>query len=97
MGAHPDDYEKVAPYKSYIHVDHYSSPKELAEYLHELDKNDTLYNSYFQWKGTGEFINTRLYCRLCAMLHSNRWTKTYDNFMDWWNKPGICISGSWYN
>ena len=58
MGAHPDDYKRQAPYHSYIHVDEYESPKELAEYLEKLDKDTDLYNSYFQWKGTGTFINT---------------------------------------
>lgn len=48
MGARPEDYEKSAPYRSYIHVDEFESPKELAGYLHQLDKNDDLYNSYFK-------------------------------------------------
>lgn len=47
-----------SPLRSYLHVDEFSSAKELAEYLHLLDKNDELYNSYFKWKSTGEFINT---------------------------------------
>lgn len=50
MGARPEDYEVAAPYNSYIHVDEFESPKELAEYLHRLDKYDELYNSYFKWK-----------------------------------------------
>ena len=37
-----------------------------------LDQNDTLYNSYFEWKGTGEMINTKFFCRLCALLHDPR-------------------------
>jgi hypothetical protein len=58
MGARPEDYELSSPLKSYIHVDEFESPRELAEYLQLLDTNDELYNSYFKWKGTGEFINT---------------------------------------
>ena len=69
MGAHPDDYKKVAPPNSFIHVDEFNSPRQLAEYMHILDNNDDLYNEYFRWKGTGEFINTKFVCRLCAMLH----------------------------
>ena len=48
MGARPADYEKAAPYKSYIHVDQFKGPRELAEYLLELDKDDQKYNQYFQ-------------------------------------------------
>jgi glycoprotein 3-alpha-L-fucosyltransferase len=69
MGARPEDYEMSSPQRSFIHVDEFDSPKELAEYLHILDRNDELYNSYFKWKGTGEFINTYFWCRLCSLLH----------------------------
>ena len=48
MGARPADYEKAAPYKSYIHVDQFKGPRELAEYLVELDRDDQKYNQYFQ-------------------------------------------------
>ena len=50
MGARPEDYARSAPFKSYIHVDDFESPKELAEYLHKLDEDDDLYNEYFKWK-----------------------------------------------
>ena len=48
MGARPEDYANVAPHNSYIHVDQFKGPEELAEYLHELDKDDVKYNQYFQ-------------------------------------------------
>ena len=50
MGARPEDYAKSAPYKSFIHVDDFDGPKELAEYLHKVDQDDQLYNEYFKWK-----------------------------------------------
>uniref|UniRef100_A0A182N516 Fucosyltransferase n=1 Tax=Anopheles dirus TaxID=7168 RepID=A0A182N516_9DIPT len=100
MGARPEDYEASSPQKSYIHVDEFGSPKELAEYLQLLDRNDELYNSYFKWKGTGEFINTYYWCRVCAMLHdeaSFRRPKSYDDINEWWRGPGVCTNGSWRN
>lgn len=100
MGARPEDYESSAPYRSYIHVDEFASPKELAEYLNILDKNDELYNSYFKWKGTGEFINTYFWCRVCAMLHDEHAIATqswYDDVNEWWRGPGVCTNGSWRN
>ena len=39
-------YELLAPPMSYIQADSFASPKELASYLHLLDKNDDLYNKY---------------------------------------------------
>ncbi|KAI4465622.1 alpha- 13 -fucosyltransferase [Holotrichia oblita] len=97
MGARPEDYERSAPEGSYIHVDEFASPAELATYLHRLDKDNDLYNSYFRWKGTGEFINTYFWCRLCAMLHAPIKPKHYDDVNDWWRGPGVCTSRSWRN
>ena len=50
MGARPQDYERAAPYKSYIHVDDFEGPKELAEFLKQVESNDEVYNEYFRWK-----------------------------------------------
>ncbi|KAH7955021.1 hypothetical protein HPB49_024027 [Dermacentor silvarum] len=88
MGASREEYLAAAPYHSYIHVDDFASPKELAEYLHLLSRNRSLYNQYFEWKGTGEFVNTYFWCRLCAMLHAppapaKRRTQSVH---DWWLK-----------
>lgn len=58
MGAPRGDYKKYAPDRSYLHVEDFKSPKELAEYLHILDKNDDLYNTYFGYKGkNNRFLN----------------------------------------
>ena len=50
MGARPEDYERSAPYYSFIHVDDFEDAKDLAKYLHKLDEDDELYNEYFKWK-----------------------------------------------
>ncbi|CAB0009609.1 unnamed protein product [Nesidiocoris tenuis] len=95
MGARPEDYLLAAPEHSYIHVDDFDSPRSLAEFLLLLDKDDESYNSYFRWKGTGEFINTHFFCRLCAMLHDDFPAKSYRDINEWWRGPGTCTSGSW--
>lgn len=100
MGARPEDYTKFAPNHSYIHVEEFASPKELAKYLHELDRNDELYNSYFRWRGTGfvEFTPKQYFCELCAMLHDNETmsaTKWYPDYDAWWSAPGICTQSRW--
>ena len=90
MGASLEYYRNLAPYKSFIHVEEFSSIKDLADYLLYLDKNDEEYNSYFQWKGTGESINTYFFCRLCGMLHANLPHKHYDDVGKWWNDGRTC-------
>ncbi|XP_076351643.1 glycoprotein 3-alpha-L-fucosyltransferase A-like [Tachypleus tridentatus] len=97
MGARPEDYRRNAPYHSYIHVEDFESPKHLAEYLHRLEKNSTLYNEYFQWKGTGEFVNTYFWCRLCALLHAPPQKKVYSDIHTWWAGPGTCTTNTWRN
>ncbi|XP_022166614.1 glycoprotein 3-alpha-L-fucosyltransferase A-like isoform X2 [Myzus persicae] len=92
MGGRLEDYERMAPRRSYLHVDDYESPEKLAEYLRLLDADDDLYNEYFRWKGTGEFIDTKFFCRLCAMLHDDGAPpKTYRDLDRWWRGPGVCI------
>lgn len=95
MGARPVDYARLAPPGSYIHVDEFDSPKDLAEYLHKVDKDDDLYNSYFRWKGTGGFIDTKFWCRLCAMVHEAQRTRyhvVFDELDDWWRGDGVCVT-----
>jgi hypothetical protein len=43
------NYSNIAPPNSFIDASKYS-PEELGNYLKILDKNDTLYNEYFEWK-----------------------------------------------
>lgn len=43
--------EEFAPADNcYINVNDFSSPRELAEYIMELDSNEEKYNSYLKWK-----------------------------------------------
>ncbi len=139
MGARPEDYRRSAPEHSYIHVEDFAGPKELAEYLHKLDQDDDLYNEYFQWKvtlfsifiisviveivsgsftqkvtflpssalstflltffaqGTGQLIDTKFMCRVCAMLHDRVATtgQTRQDLDAWWQSPGTCTDGFW--
>ena len=50
MGASPEEYTRLAPQHSFLHVDQFKGPKELAEYLLELDRDEDKYNEYFQVK-----------------------------------------------
>lgn len=98
MGAAPEDYKRAAPPHSYIHVDDFDSPKDLADYLHKLDQNDDLFNEYFRWKGTGRNINTFFWCRICAMLHAPRESHSYRDLERWWRGPEVCIgTEKWRN
>lgn len=85
MGAPIEDYKRIAPPESFIHVDQFENPQKLAEYLKYLDSNDNAYNAYFQWKGTGDFTDTKFQCRLCAMVNiAWDFPMWYKDINDWW-------------
>nr|XP_046912784.1 glycoprotein 3-alpha-L-fucosyltransferase A-like [Dermatophagoides farinae] len=98
MGAHPNDYHRSSPPNSYIHVDDFESPLQLAKYLQRLDENDDEYNRYFEWKQQGIFINTYFWCRLCTLLHANdneqhrKPIDSYENIHHWWTSTKTFIN-----
>ena len=96
MGARKEDYEAMAPPDSFIHVDDFRSPQHLADYLHEVDSNYTLYKQYFRWRTLGSFVDTRFYCRLCSLLYSDHPT-WYDDVSEWWNVDSMCVQSSLTN
>ena len=92
MGAHPDDYKRVAPPGSFIHVDQFQNPKALAEYLNHLNDNDDKYNNYFRWLQTGDFVDTKFWCRICSLLWDpNLPHQSVPNLDSWWRGKDICI------
>lgn len=66
-------YERHVPPDSFIHIDDFSTAEELANFLHELDKNTTRYQSYFQWrswlKPIGDIVWNHHFCKACQYLH----------------------------
>ena len=93
MGPDKSTYERVTPPNSFIHVDDFDSPAQLAGYLHVLRNNDDLYNSYFKWKESFELMFTPSWlCRLCELLHTHSghvgW---YPDFHSWWAGDDICV------
>ncbi|KAJ8043987.1 Alpha-(1,3)-fucosyltransferase 4 [Holothuria leucospilota] len=54
IGPRIENYERLAPPGSFIHVDQFSSVESLRDYLKHLDKNDTAYLEYFKWKKLGK-------------------------------------------
>ncbi|XP_022694792.1 glycoprotein 3-alpha-L-fucosyltransferase A-like [Varroa jacobsoni] len=95
MGARKSEYTRVAPANSFIHVDDFSSPKELAEYLSEISHDRERWESYLQSRRRGELINTFFFCRLCAMLHDDVPRKVYPDIHAWWADSDVCTSHTW--
>jgi hypothetical protein len=67
MGA--GTYNVTLPPKSYIDVRDFESPKALAEYLLELDTNDSLYMEYFQWRKKYVCRQGGGMCEICRAIN----------------------------
>ena len=91
------DYEKIAPQHSFIHVDDFSSPRDLMKKLHKISNDPIVYNSYFWWrKHYRVAVNISCCphkewafpaCQLCEILNSDNIQKNkYTNFTAFWNK-----------
>ncbi|KAM3911328.1 3-galactosyl-N-acetylglucosaminide 4-alpha-L-fucosyltransferase FUT3-like [Leptodactylus fuscus] len=75
LGTSRKNYERFVPGDAFIHVDDFSSPKELAAYLLELDKDDEKYRKYFNWRLHYRVIFKKgpsyEYCRICEIIREN--------------------------
>jgi hypothetical protein len=62
--------QRAAP-KSFIHVDDFASPQHLADYLIDLDRNETAYLEYLSWKFDYELrcSGRNAFCDLCQKLY----------------------------
>ncbi|XP_072277902.1 3-galactosyl-N-acetylglucosaminide 4-alpha-L-fucosyltransferase FUT3-like [Pyxicephalus adspersus] len=69
LGPPRKNYERFIPPDSFIHVDDFSSPKELAEFLINLDKDNARYEQYFRWKSKYKVVREigwdNIYCKAC--------------------------------
>jgi len=94
------NYSKLAPPHSYIEAMQYT-PKQLALYLKQIDKDDRLYNEFFWWKEhyeveTGiEQMVRNAFCDLCRMLHEDSTVKFYEGIATFWNHSQCYSVGSW--
>ncbi|XP_046457101.1 alpha-(1,3)-fucosyltransferase C-like [Daphnia pulex] len=89
------DYKLIAPPHSFIDALSFN-PKELADHLLKLEKDEKHYFRHFWWKdvykvhsGYGE-LASRPFCDLCEKLNSNLPRKIYRNLDDWWYNNTKC-------
>lgn len=93
------DYATLPP-RSFISVNDFASPKELAEHLNLLTKDSTLYNRYFDWrrdprtiKSYGKYEERKMgFCHLCQRLHEEALSSSVTSYRDilkWWSKDGL--------
>ncbi|XP_034051355.1 alpha-(1,3)-fucosyltransferase 9-like [Thalassophryne amazonica] len=88
LGPPRQNYENFVPGDSFIHVNDFTSPKELADYLLLLDKNEEMYLRYFEWrrhfKVRKPYIWSEHTCLVCDYLRNHKEYKTVKNLDKWY-------------
>ncbi|KAG8438061.1 hypothetical protein GDO86_008663 [Hymenochirus boettgeri] len=88
MGPPRSNYERFIPSNSFIHVNDFSTPKELADYLYKLDQDDNKYQQYFKWRSKYQpIVNTdffKLYCNVCKALKNAPARRFITSISDWY-------------
>ena len=83
--------EQILPPKSYIDVNSFTSPAELAKYLVLLDEDDDLYNEYFAWRATYTCVLSWIPCAFCRAFHKvYGHENTVTDIMRVYGKQGNC-------
>lgn len=83
------NYTKLAIPGSYINVLDFKTVKDLADYLHNLDKNNTAYNEYFKWRQKYRAVWLSDFCAFCEVL-SSKTPKGHADLSEFWLTQGKC-------
>lgn len=95
MGPATKNLHKLLPHKSYISVDEFATPRDLATYILYLNRTETELIPYFAWKSQYAVLNEHgyfksksyHYCRVCEALNYNtKETKIYKDLESFWSK-----------
>ena len=91
------DYEKYLPKHSYINIKDFSTPEKLATYLKRLDKDEKLYNEYFNWTKAytchSSVPGMSMACSICRHANENMNRKeTGPNINEFWSYDDMCTS-----
>nr|CAB3247507.1 alpha-(1,3)-fucosyltransferase 5-like [Phallusia mammillata] len=104
FGASKENMVRLAPPGSYIHTEDFKSPGHLAEYLSKLDKNETAYRRYFDWRVNPDHQTRKILSiydrvrekRLCDMLQNDSYhRKSYRSIAQfvYVSEPDVCLKG----
>lgn len=104
MGSKKEVYKKLLPPGSFIYVEDFKTPKELAEHLLYIASNREAYNGYHEWRRKFKVLNEHgyfasevfHYCRICEALNYNDpKPKVYNHLEEFWNKDKNCYESKW--
>ncbi|KAM3964387.1 4-galactosyl-N-acetylglucosaminide 3-alpha-L-fucosyltransferase 9 [Aphomia sociella] len=79
MGPSAEDCERLLPPNSYLHIDNFDSPKDLAKEMIKISENNETILAFHQWRNNFKVVNEHGYfgsksyhfCRVCEALNYN--------------------------
>ncbi|TTZ70361.1 Alpha-(1,3)-fucosyltransferase 9 [Bagarius yarrelli] len=87
LGPPRENYEEFIPPDSFIHIDDFKTPQELAEHLKFLDTNSPMYEQYFNWRqhftAHGSLFGIEHACRSCEHIKNNKGFRVFKNLNKW--------------
>ncbi|TRY94772.1 hypothetical protein DNTS_035650 [Danionella cerebrum] len=87
IGPPRQNYEMSIPSDSFIHVDDFPSPKELADHLKMLDVDEERYRQFFNWRknfvSVGTPFGLEQACRVCYYLQQNKHYTVVKDLIGW--------------
>ena len=93
LGPAEENYKKILPPHSFIHVDHFNDLEHLADQLQHISTDFNTFSSYHQWRTDYRLITWKsnyyiddLFCNLCIKLYSDTNPKSYRNLSKWLNQ-----------
>ncbi|XP_039648361.1 4-galactosyl-N-acetylglucosaminide 3-alpha-L-fucosyltransferase 9-like [Perca fluviatilis] len=88
LGPPRPNYEDHIPAESFIHVNDFSTAKELAEKLLYLDQNNSEYIRYFNWIGKLKvklsWFGKEHACKTCSYLQNHRENQAFHDLNKWY-------------
>ncbi|KAI4898758.1 hypothetical protein NFI96_001006 [Prochilodus magdalenae] len=87
LGPPRENYEEYIPKDSFIHVDDFKTPRELAEHLKLLDQNQEMYERYFAWRkdyvAKKSPFGQEHACRICDHVRRYKTFRVFKNITKW--------------
>lgn len=74
---------------SFISIYDYPNLRALSDYIKLVSENETLYNSYFEWKKIYKIDQSCMSCTICKALHENRPPQIIED-LDGWVRNDTC-------
>ena len=94
MGTSMDVYKNDLPPNSFVHVDNFSSPAELAKHIKYLYNNHDAYARYHNWRKNYTIVyfydHSFLWvCDMCKKIHDPP-TPAHNKLSRWWTPQVQC-------